>query len=212
MPIPHVDDHPSLRSDRMLASLIVVHCLRSEVKLSAVRLDCQFHPRHCEIDTRHKLSGGGSDRVLTNQAFDAPKTRLESQLESRLRWSTMTLGLVEQRQQNTGAALTRPVQTLGRIANPRQVCASTPCGFKRRANPVDRIDSAQVGQRAGNSGAADVVDAYCVAGRNKRSMLLSERCDDWAPIRNDDLDRPARISIESVQRCRRTMASDSRLR
>ena len=124
----------------------------------------------------------------------------------------MTLGLVEQRQQNAGAALARSVQTLGCFAYPQQVRASTPGRFERRANPIDRIDGAQVSQRAGNSGAADVVDAYRVAARNERLMLLSKRCDDWAPIRNDDFDRPARISIESVQRCRGTMAGDSRLR
>ena len=116
MPIPHVNDHPALRSERMLASLIMVNRLRSEVKLSAVCLDCQFHPRHREIDTRHKLPRLGDDYVLSNQSFDAPQARLEPQLKGRLRWPEMTLGLVEQRQQNTSAALARSVQTLGCFA------------------------------------------------------------------------------------------------
>ena len=124
----------------MLASLIMVNGLRSEVELSAVCLDCQFHPRHREINTRHKLPRPGSDYVLTDHAFDPPKARLESQLKGRLRRPPMTLGLVEQRQQNAGAALTRSVQTLGCFAYPQQVRASTPCGFERRANPIDRID------------------------------------------------------------------------
>ena len=113
MPIPHVNDHPSLRTERMLASLIMVNCLRSEVELSAVCLDCQFHPRHREIDARYKLPRLGSDRVLTDQTFDAPQARLEPQLKGRLCWPAMTLGFVEQRQQNAGAALARPMQALG---------------------------------------------------------------------------------------------------
>ena len=126
----------------MLASLIMVNGLRSEVELSAVRLDCQFHPRHREIDTRHKLPRLGGDYVLTNQAFDALKARLEPQLKGRLRWPPMTLGLVEQRQQDSGAALARSVQTLGCFAYPQQARASTPCRFERRANTIDRIDGA----------------------------------------------------------------------